>query len=283
MYFQDIILTLQRFWANNGCVILQPYDMEVGAGTSHPATTLRCLEDKPWNVVYAQPCRRPADGRYGENPNRMQHYYQLQVILKPSPENIQELCIESLESIGLSKHKNDMRFVEDDWKNPTIGAWGLGWELWCNGMEVLQFTYMQQIGGIEYKSIPAELTYGLERIAMYIQGINSVWDLAWNNRGVKYSDIFLQSEKEYCQYNFKDANIKMLSSHFHDYISEAERLAGSDLAQPAYDICLKASHVFNILEARGALSIVERESFMAKIRNVAKACCQNWVRNSTAS
>lgn len=283
MYFQDIILTLQRFWANNGCVILQPYDMEVGAGTSHPATTLRCLEDKPWNVVYAQACRRPADGRYGENPNRMQHYYQLQVILKPSPENIQELCIESLESIGLSKHKNDMRFVEDDWKNPTIGAWGLGWELWCNGMEVLQFTYMQQVGGIECKSIPAELTYGLERIAMYIQGINSVWDLAWNNRGVKYSDIFLQSEKEYCQYNFKDANIKMLSSHFHDYISEAERLAGLDLAQPAYDICLKASHVFNILEARGALSIVERESFMAKIRNVAKACCQNWVRNSTAS
>lgn len=278
MHFQDLIFTLQQFWGKkNGCSILQPYDMEVGAGTSHPATALKCLGPLPWNVAYVQPCRRPSDGRYGENPNRMQHYYQYQVILKPAPDNIQELCIASLADIGIDPKIHDIRFVEDDWENPTLGAWGLGWELWCNGMEIMQFTYMQQIGGIECHPIPGELTYGLERLAMYIQNINNVWELTWNDKGVKYSDIFLNQEKQYCEYNFIEANIELLQQQFLSSLAEAERLSLKKLSYPAYDFCLKASHIFNLLDARGALSVTERASYIAKVRNITKLCCQTWV------
>ena len=277
MFFQDLILKLQAYWSENGCAILQPYDMEVGAGTSHPATTLRCLDDNDWNVAYVQPSRRPTDGRYGENPNRNQHYYQFQVILKPSPDDIQELCLNSLYEIGIAKGKHDFRFIEDDWKNPSLGAWGLGWELWCDGMEVLQFTYMQQVGSIELKSIPSELTYGLERIAMYIQGVDHVMDIQYN-KDLKYSDIFLQSEKQYCTYNFEEADIEMLEKHFIDHQVECEKLVEKGLAQPAYDQCLKACHIFNLLEARGAFSVTQRAAYMAKIRTLSNKCCSKWYK-----
>jgi glycyl-tRNA synthetase alpha chain len=275
MFFQDIILNLQRFWIDQGCILLQPYDMEVGAGTSHPATTLRCLDANPWNIVYVQPSRRPTDSRYGENPNRAQHFYQLQVLMKPSPDNIQDLCLKSLEIIGIDKKQNDLRFVEDNWENPTLGAWGLGWEVWCNGMEVLQFTYMQQLGGIELKPVPAEVTYGLERIAMYIQGVDNLWDIKWN-KDFTYRDVFLRSEVEYSKYNLQLADVDSLYKQFNLYILEGKRLLEEQNIIPAYDQCLKASHTFNLLEARGAFSVAERAAHIAEIRNIVRECCKAW-------
>lgn len=273
MYFQDLILTLQAFWCKNSCALLQPYDMEVGAGTSSPSTLLRCLGDEPWNVCYVQPSRRPVDGRYGENPNRLQHYYQFQVILKPSPSNIQDLCLNSLYEIGINPDVNDLRFIEDDWENPTLGASGLGWELWCNGMEVLQFTYIQKVGGIACTTISGELTYGLERLAMYIQGVDSLWELKWNKEGLTYRDVFFKAEVEYSGYNFEHANIDMMLRHFRDHEAEALRLINIGLIRPAYDHCLKAAHLFNMLDARGAISVVERAGYIGKIRHIAKLCC----------
>lgn len=281
--FQSIIMQLQKFWAVQGCLVIQPYDMEVGAGTSSPFTTLKCLEKNEWNVAYAQPCRRPTDGRYADNPYRMQHYYQFQVIMMPSPANIQELCIKSLESIGLNGRDNDLRFVEDDWENPTLGAWGLGWEVWCNGMEVLQYTYMQQIGGVELAAIPCEITYGLERVAMYIQGVDSVWDLRWNDRGVLYRDVFMEQERQMCAYNFERADATKLLRHFQDYKQEAERLIADGMVYPSYDQCLKAAHCFNLLEARGVLSVTERASYIATIRDLTKICAETIARNIYAS
>ena len=275
MYFQDIILNLQKFWIDQGCILLQPYDIEVGAGTSHPATTLRCLDANPWNIVYVQPSRRPTDSRYGDNPNRVQHFYQLQVIMKPSPDNIQDLCLESLAVVGIDQKKNDLRFVEDNWENPTLGAWGLGWEVWCNGMEVLQFTYMQQLGGLELRPVPAEVTYGLERLAMYIQGVNNLWDIKWN-KNFSYKDVFFRSEVEYSKYNLKLADIDLLYKQFNLHIIEGQRLLEEQNIIPAYDQCLKASHTFNILEARGAFSVAERVAHIAAIRNVVRECCKAW-------
>lgn len=277
MYFQDLIFNLQKFWTDQGCIMLQPYDMEVGAGTSNPATTLGCLDPKPSSFVYVQPCRRPADARYGENPNRMQHYYQMQVILKPTPANAQELCLESFKYIGLDPKKHDFRFVEDDWENPTIGAWGLGWEVWCDGMEILQFTYMQQIGGLELKSIPCEMTYGLERLAMFLQKVTNVWDLEWNDRGVKYRDVFYRSEVEYSKYNFEYADTKLLLTSFEQYEKECNSLIAHGLSRPAFDQCIKASHAFNLLEARGVISVAERVDYIARVRTLAKACSENYV------
>lgn len=274
MNFQDIIFTLQKFWSNQGCIIVQPYDMEIGAGTSSPFTTLRCISEKNLNIAYVQPCRRPTDGRYAQNPFRMQHYYQFQVIMKPSPPNIQQLCLKSFGALGIDLKENDFRFVEDDWENPTLGAWGLGWEVWCNGMEVLQYTYMQQIGGISLADIPCELTYGLERIAMYIQNVDSVWDLKWNDSGITYKDVFATQEKQMCHYNFEEANIKILRQHFVDYKVEAESLIEASLPYPAYDQCLKAAHCFNLLEARGVLSVTERASYISTIRDLSRACAE---------
>lgn len=278
MYFQDLILKLQSFWIDKGCILLQPYDMEVGAGTSHPATSLRCLDPKPWNVVYVQPCRRPSDGRYAQNPNRMQHYYQMQVILKPFVSNIQELCLESFAQLGLTTDNNDFRFVEDDWENPTLGASGVGWEMWCNGMEVLQFTYMQQMGGIELSEIAAELTYGLERLAMYIQKVPSVWDIKWNDQGITYKDVFAASEIEYCKYNFEHASIKTLQVLFETYEAESSRLLKVGLVQPAFDFCLKAGHIFNLLEAAGSISVSARTVYISRIRTLSKGCCDSYIK-----
>jgi glycyl-tRNA synthetase alpha chain len=282
--FQDIILTLQHFWAKQGCVILQPYDMEVGAGTFHPATTLRALGPKPWNVAYVQPSRRPKDGRYGENPNRLQHYYQFQVILKPSPENIQELYLESLRALGIDTRLHDIRFVEDDWESPTLGAWGLGWEVWCDGMEVTQFTYFQQVGGIECKPVSGEITYGLERLAMYIQGIENVYDLDWNGvqdpaRRVSYGDVFLQAEKEFSAFNLDYATTDILLRHFMDAEQECARLLEVNLPLPAYDQCIKASHYFNLLDARGVIGVTERAAYIGRVRALVKACCTAWVES----
>jgi glycyl-tRNA synthetase alpha chain len=289
--FQGLILTLQRFWAEQGCVILQPYDMEVGAGTFHPATTLRALGPKPWKAAYVQPSRRPKDGRYGENPNRLQHYYQYQVILKPSPDDIQDLYLRSLEAIGIDRALHDIRFVEDDWESPTLGAWGLGWECWCDGMEVSQFTYFQQVAGFECKPVSGELTYGLERLAMYVQGVENVYDLNFNGRDggekVTYGDVFLQAEQEYSRYNFEYADTDMLLRHFKDAEEECKRLltlGESDnrhiLALPAYDQCIKASHMFNLLDARGVISVTERQSFILRVRELAKACGAAWLNTS---
>lgn len=278
MYFQDIIFTLQTYWNQQGCVVLQPLDTEVGAGTSHPATMLKSLDDKEWNVAYVQPCRRPTDGRYGDNPNRMQHYYQFQVLMKPSPDDIQKKCLESLELLGIDNKLHDIRFVHSDWENPTLGAWGLGWEVWCNGMEIIQFTYMQQVGGITCKLIPGEITYGLERLAMYIQDKDSVWDLVWNSSGITYKDIFLAQEKEFCEFNFNAANTDILIAHFKDYEKMALELIDKNLLYPAYDYCVKSSHLFNILEARGVLSVTERASYISRVRNVAKSCCSKFAK-----
>ncbi|HPF47842.1 MAG TPA: glycine--tRNA ligase subunit alpha, partial [Emcibacteraceae bacterium] len=273
--FQNLILKLQHFWADQGCVILQPYDMEVGAGTFHPATTLRSLGSKPWKAAYVQPCRRPTDGRYGENPNRMQHYYQFQTVLKPSPDNIQELYLKSLEVLGIDSSQHDIRFVEDDWESPTLGAWGLGWEVWCDGMEVSQFTYFQQVGGFDCKPVMGELTYGLERLAMYIQGIDNVYDLRWNNNGVKYGDVFLQNEQEFSAYNFELANTDALFRHFSDAETECRSiLKQGNYPLPAYDQCIKASHCFNLLDARGVISVTERQAYIGRVRALAKACCE---------
>jgi glycyl-tRNA synthetase alpha chain len=286
--FQDLILTLQRFWGAQGCVVLQPYDMEVGAGTFHPATTLRALGPKPWNAAYVQPSRRPKDGRYGENPNRMQHYYQFQVIMKPSPPDILDLYLKSLDAIGIDTTLNDIRFVEDDWESPTLGAWGLGWEVWCNGMEVTQFTYFQQVGGFDCNPVAGEITYGLERLAMYVQGVDRVWDLNFNGRTdarkLTYNDVFQQAEQEYSRFNFEHADTELLLRHFKDAEGECQSLLmkGKDgakhlMALPAYDQCIKASHVFNLLDARGVISVTERQSYILRVRELAKACCGAWL------
>ena len=275
--FQSLILNLQSYWADHGCVILQPYDMEMGAGTFHPATTLRALGPEPWSVAYVQPSRRPTDGRYGENPNRLQHYYQFQVILKPSPQEVQDLYLESLYRLGINEELHDIRFVEDDWESPTLGAWGLGWEVWCDGMEVSQFTYFQQVGGIDCNPVAVELTYGLERLAMYIQGVENVYDLDWNGRGVKYGDIYLRAEKEFSAHNFEHANTDMLTREFEDAEQECQSLLGAHLALPAYDQCIKASHRFNLLDARGVISVTERQAYIARVRALAKGCCEMWL------
>jgi len=275
--FQDLILRLQTFWARQGCVILQPYDMEVGAGTFHPATTLRALGPEPWNAAYVQPSRRPKDGRYGENPNRLQHYYQFQAILKPSPADSQALYLQSLKELGIDPKHHDIRFVEDDWESPTLGAWGLGWEVWCDGMEVTQFTYFQQVGGIECDPVAVELTYGLERLAMYVQGVENVYDLDFNGAGVKYGDVFLQGEREYSAYNFEFADTAMLFRHFEDAEKECQALLAAKLPLPAYDQCIKASHRFNLLDARGVISVAERQAYIGRVRALAKACCEGWL------
>ena len=284
--FQSIILNLQSYWAANGCVILQPYDMEVGAGTFHPATTLRALgPDDIWKAAYVQPSRRPTDGRYGENPNRLQHYYQFQTILKPSPADAQELYLGSLQAIGLDVHAHDIRFVEDDWESPTLGAWGLGWEVWCDGMEISQFTYFQQVGGLECNPVPLELTYGLERLAMFIQSIDEVYQLDWdgvpNDEGGKcYGDIFYRAEVEFSRWNFEVADTDFLLQHFKDSEAECQTLLAEKLALPAYDHCMKASHLFNLLDARGVISVTERQGYIARVRTLAKGCCETWVGNA---
>jgi glycyl-tRNA synthetase alpha chain len=280
--FQDLILTLQAYWGRQGCVVLQPYDVEMGAGTFHPATTLRALGPKPWKAAYVQPSRRPKDGRYGENPNRLQHYYQFQVILKPSPPDIQELYLGSLRELGLDPAVHDMRFVEDDWESPTLGAWGLGWEVWCDGMEVSQFTYFQQVGGIDCDPVSGELTYGLERLAMYIQGVDNVYDLNYGN-GVRYGEVFLRNEKEQSAFNFERADTDILFRHFRDAEGECQALLAAGLALPAYDQCIKASHSFNLLDARGVISVTERQAYIARVRALAKACCEAWLKGEEAA
>jgi glycyl-tRNA synthetase alpha chain len=276
--FQDLIARLQRYWADQGCVILQPYDIEVGAGTFHPATTLRALGPEPWNAAYVQPSRRPTDGRYGENPNRLQHYYQFQVIMKPSPPGFQDLYLGSLFALGIDPGLHDLRFVEDDWESPTLGAWGLGWEVWCDGMEVSQFTYFQQVGGFDCRPVSGELTYGLERLAMYVQGVENVYDLDFNGRGVTYGDVFLQAEKEYSAFNFEVADTELLFRHFADAESHCRLILERGLALPAYDQCLKASHLFNLLDARGVISVTERAAYIGRVRALAKACAEAWLR-----
>jgi glycyl-tRNA synthetase alpha chain len=276
--FQDIIMNLQKFWGKYGCLILQPYDIEVGAGTFHPATTLRSLGPKPWKAAYVQPSRRPTDGRYGENPNRLQHYYQFQVIIKPSPKDIKQIYLKSLASIGIDTKKHDIRFVEDDWESPTLGAAGLGWEVWCDGMEVTQFTYFQQMTGIECKPVPVELTYGLERLCMFVQGKKNVYDLDWNNEGVKYKEVFFQAEKEFSAYNFEFANTETLLKNFKFAELECKALLEKKLALPAYDQCLKASHIFNLLDARGVIGVAERTGYINRIRELAKGSGAAWLR-----
>ena len=275
--FQDIIMNLQKFWGNYGCVILQPYDLEVGAGTFHPATTLRSLGNKPWKAAYVQPSRRPTDGRYGENPNRLQHYYQFQVIIKPSPDNIKQIYLKSLAAINIDIKNHDIRFIEDDWESPTLGAAGLGWEVWCDGMEVTQFTYFQQMTGIECKPVPVELTYGLERLCMFVQGKNNVFDIDWNNKGVKYKEIFLQAEKEFSTYNFELANTNSLLNNFDIAEKECKALLEKKLALPAYDQCLKASHLFNLMDSRGVIGVAERTSYISRIRELAKGSGAIWL------
>ncbi|MCQ2752081.1 MAG: glycine--tRNA ligase subunit alpha [Coriobacteriales bacterium] len=281
--FQEIILKLQTYWAKQGCVILQPYDSEVGAGTFHTATTLRSVGPQKWATAYVQPCRRPADGRYASNPNRMQHYYQFQVLIKPSPDNVQDLYLESLREIGIEPQKHDIRFVEDDWESPTLGAWGLGWEVWLNGMEVTQFTYFQQVGGIECNPIPAEITYGLERLAMYIQGVDSVYDLVWargdDGSNFTYGDVFYENEREFSAYNFEHANVDIILKRFNDNELECNYLLDQNLPLPAYDCVMKCSHAFNILDARGAISATERASYILRVRSLAKACCESYLEN----
>lgn len=291
--FQGLILALHNYWADYGCVILQPYDMEVGAGTFHPATTLRALGPKHWNAAYVQPCRRPTDGRYGENPNRLQHYYQYQVLLKPSPPDLQELYLGSLKVIGIDAALHDIRFVEDDWESPTLGAWGLGWEVWCDGMEVSQFTYFQQVCGVECSPVSGELTYGLERLAMYVQDVDSIYDLNFNGRQgndkVTYGDVFQQTEREYSRWNFDVADTEILLRHFEDAEGECQRILATEdvdpktgktiaMPHPAYDQCIKASHVFNLLDARGVISVTERQSYILRVRALSKACGEAFLR-----
>ena len=279
--FQDTILNLQKYWARQGCVILQPYDLEVGAGTFHPATTLRSLGEKPWKTAYVQPSRRPTDGRYGNNPNRLQHYYQFQVLIKPSPKNIKKLYLNSISSIGINHKDHDIRFVEDDWESPTLGAAGLGWEVWCDGMEITQFTYFQQMAGLECKPISVEITYGLERLCMFIQNKKSVFDLEWNNDGILYRDVFHQSEKEYSAYNFEYANTDNLFKIFDIFEHEAKSLTEKKISLPAYDQCLKASHVFNILDARGVISVAQRAEYITRIRNLTKDIGKVWLESQS--
>jgi len=278
MYFQDLIFALQKFWAEKGCIVQQPYDMEVGAGTFHPATFLRCLGPEPWNAAYVQPSRRPADGRYGENPNRLQHYYQFQVVMKPSPKDIQNIYIDSLKGFGIDTSYHDIRFVEDDWESPTLGAWGLGWEVWLDGMEITQFTYFQQAGGINLSPITVEITYGIERIAMYLQDVDNVYHIKWN-KDVLYGDVFLDPEREFSIYNFEESDAAMLRGLFDTFEKEGEKLIKQrELIYPSYDFCLKCSHVFNLLDARGAISVTERANYIGRVRNLAKMCAELYVR-----
>ncbi len=278
--FQELILRLQRYWAAQGCVVLQPYDVEMGAGTFHPATTLRALGPKPWRAAYVQPSRRPSDGRYGENPNRLQHYYQFQVILKPSPDDILDLYLGSLREIGIDTDRHDIRFVEDDWESPTLGAWGLGWEVWCDGMEVTQFTYFQQVGGIECAPVSGEITYGLERLATYIQGKDSVYDLAYNDHGVSYGDVFVENERQFSAYNFELADTDLLFEQFKQAQQECRKLIDADKPLPAYDQAIKASHYFNLLNARGVISVAERQAYIGRVRELTKGCCESWMRHN---
>ena len=275
--FQSLILTLQNFWAAQGCVLLQPYDGEMGAGTFHPATCLRALGPEPWRAAYVQPYRRPSDGRYGENPNRLQHYYQFQVILKPSPDDAQNTYLQSLKMLDIDPDRHDIRFVEDDWESPTLGASGLGWEVWVDGMEVTQFTYFQQVGGIDCDPVSVEFTYGLERLAMYVQGVENVFDLRWNDDGVTYGDVFLRNEKEFSAYNFELANTKTLTRHFQDAEKECQNLLKAELALPAFDQCIKASHLFNLLDARGVISVTQRAAYIGRVRELAKGSCEAWL------
>ncbi|HEX9858592.1 MAG TPA: glycine--tRNA ligase subunit alpha [Paracoccaceae bacterium] len=293
--FQEIILRLMTYWGAQGCAVLQPYDMEVGAGTFHPATTLRALGTKPWAAAYVQPSRRPTDGRYGENPNRLQHYYQYQVLIKPSPANLQDLYLGSLEAIGIDAALHDIRFVEDDWESPTLGAWGLGWEVWCDGMEVSQFTYFQQVGGHDCRPVSGELTYGLERLAMYVLGVDHVMDMPFNDPSaaipLKYGDVFRQTEQEYSRWNFDQADTAMLLSHFADAEAECDRILAAPatdkagrrivMAHPAYDQCIKASHLFNLLDARGVISVTERQAYIGRVRALAKGCAEAWSGTQT--
>ena len=274
-------MNLQKYWSKQGCVVLQPYDIEVGAGTFHPATTLKSLGPNPWKAAYVQPSRRPTDGRYGENPNRLQHYYQFQVLIKPSPDDIKKLYLNSLTVIGINHKEHDIRFVEDDWESPTLGAAGLGWEVWCDGMEITQFTYFQQMAGIECKPVSVEITYGLERICMFTQQMKNVYDLIWNNNNVKYSDVFLQAEKEFSAYNFEHANTDNLFKMFDMLEAEAESLVQKKLSLPAYDQCLKTSHVFNILDARGVISVAQRAEYIGRIREITKAVAETWLSSQT--
>ena len=277
MNFQDLILTLNRFWGEQGCIILQPYDVEKGAGTMNPATFLRALGPEPWHVAYVEPSRRPTDGRYGENPNRLQHYFQYQVLLKPSPANVQELYLASLEAIGIRLDRHDIRFVEDNWESPTLGAWGLGWEVWLDGMEITQFTYFQQCGGLDCKPVSAEITYGIERLAMYIQKVDSIYEINWVDK-IKYGDVFQQNEVDYSHYNFRVADDDMLLKLFPLYEAEALRVLAEGLVQPAYDYALKCSHTFNLLDAKGAISVTERQSYIGRVRNLARGCAAAYVK-----
>ena len=276
--FQDLILTLQTYWAAQGCLVLQPYDAEMGAGTFHPATTLRALGPRPWRAAYVQPSRRPKDGRYGENPNRLQHYYQFQVILKPAPKDVLELYLGSVRALGLDPDLHDIRFVEDDWESPTLGAWGLGWEVWCDGMEITQFTYFQQVGGIDCDPVSAEITYGLERLAMYVQNVEFVYDLAYNDQ-VRYGEVFHQNEIEQSAFNFELADTEILFQHFKDAEKQCQALLAGEkkMVLPAYDQCIKASHAFNLLDARGVISVTERAAYIGRVRALAKACCEAWL------
>ncbi|AKL97977.1 glycine--tRNA ligase subunit alpha [Endomicrobium proavitum] len=277
MNFQDIIMTLHKFWAKQGCLIWQPYDLEKGAGTFNPATFLKTLGPKPWNVAYVEPSRRPTDGRYGENPNRLQHYYQFQVVMKPAPKDIQQIYLESLKAIGLDPKKHDIRFVEDDWESPTLGAWGLGWEVWIDGMEATQFTYFQQVGGINLNPISVEITYGTERLAMYVQKKNSVYDLQWTD-DVTYGDVHLEDEKQWSSYNFEKADTEMLKRHFNDWEKQAQALATDNLPLPAYDAVMKCSHLFNLLQARGAISVSERVAYVLRVRTIAKLVAEGYLK-----
>ena len=279
--FQDTIFNLQKYWSKKGCVILQPYDLEVGAGTFHPATTLRSLGPKPWKTAYVQPSRRPTDGRYGDNPNRLQHYYQFQVLIKPSPKEIKKMYLNSLSSIGINYEEHDIRFVEDDWESPTLGAAGLGWEVWCDGMEVTQFTYFQQMAGVECNPVSVEITYGLERLCMFIQNKKSVFDLIWNDEGITYKDVFHQSEKEFSAYNFEYANTDNLFKIFEMLEEETKLLVEKKISLPAYDQCLKCSHVFNILDARGVISVAQRAEYIARIRELTKSIGKVWIESQS--
>ncbi len=281
MTLQDLILSLHRFWAAQGCVLHQPYDLEMGAGTFHPATFLRALGPEPWRSAYAQPCRRPTDGRYGDNPNRLQHYYQYQVVLKPSPDEVQALYLDSLKNLGINPKQHDIRFIQDDWESPTLGAWGLGWEVRLDGMEITQFTYFQEIGGIELNPITVELTYGTERIAMYLQQVNNVYDLAWTE-GTTYGDIHHETEVQFSKYNFELADVATLSAGFQAWEAEAKRLLAAGLTLPAYDCCIKTSHLFNLLDARGAISVAERTGYIARVRALARQCAEGYIADREA-
>ena len=277
IFFQDIILKLQNFWAKHGCLIMQPYDLEMGAATFHPSTCLRSLGEKPWSAVYVQPCRRPSDGRYGKNPNRLQQYFQLQVIIKPSPKNAQDLFLKSLNEISIKPSQNDLKFIEDNWESPTLGAAGLGWEIQCNGMEICQYTYFQQIGGFECKPVTVEYTYGLERIAMYVQEVDSVYDIIWNKTGIKYGELFFQNEVQFSEFNFVASSQRFLFNSFKENESNCKDLLLKKLTLPAYECCIKASHTFNLLDAKGLISVSERQSYILKVRELSRLCCKSWI------